>query len=65
MNFDLATMIESKRALRRRLAERPIAEKLALLDKLRERTVSIRGERLASNAMLREQESPYRTKGAK
>jgi len=31
MTFDLAKILESKRALRRDLAARPIAEKLALL----------------------------------
>jgi hypothetical protein len=43
MSFDLAKILESKRALRRELAVRSIAEKLRMLDALRERTVSLRG----------------------
>ncbi len=32
MSFDLQKMLESKQSLRRKLAVRPVAEKLALLD---------------------------------
>jgi hypothetical protein len=42
MTFDLKRMIESKKALRRKLAGRPVAEKLAMLDALRERAVVLR-----------------------
>ncbi len=42
MTFDLERILESKRALRRSLAQRSVAEKLALLDVLRERTRAIR-----------------------
>ena len=42
MSFDLKKMLESKRALRRDLAARPIAEKLRMLDDLRERALAIR-----------------------
>jgi hypothetical protein len=42
MTFDLQRILESKRALRRSLAQRPVAEKLALLDILRDRTRVIR-----------------------
>ena len=42
MNFDLKRMIESKKALRRKLASRPLAEKLAMLDALRERALALR-----------------------
>ncbi len=42
MSFDLQRIIESKRALRRSLAQRPVAEKLALLDELRDRALAIR-----------------------
>ena len=42
MSFDLEKILESKRALRRELAARPIAEKLRMLDALRERAVSLR-----------------------
>jgi hypothetical protein len=42
MRFDLERIGESKREFRRRLAARPIAEKLRLLDSLRERILAIR-----------------------
>lgn len=42
MTFDLQRVLDSKRAFRRRLAARPLAEKLRMLDVLRERTVSLR-----------------------
>jgi hypothetical protein len=41
MTFDLAEVIESKRKFRERLAARPIAEKLAMLDALRDRQLAI------------------------
>jgi hypothetical protein len=41
MSFDLEKILKDKRELRRRLAARPIAEKLAMLDALRERAVTI------------------------
>jgi hypothetical protein len=40
MNAD--RVLKSKRAFRRQLAARPIAEKLRMLDTLRERAVTIR-----------------------
>jgi hypothetical protein len=43
MSFDLELILESKRGLRRRLAARPVAEKLRMLDALRERALAIRG----------------------
>ena len=42
MIFDLQRILESKRARRRHLASRPVAEKLAMLDALRERARTIR-----------------------
>jgi hypothetical protein len=42
MTFDLKRMLESKKALRRKLADCPLAEKLAMLDALRERALAIR-----------------------
>ncbi len=36
MTFDLAKILQSKREFRQRLASRPIEEKLAMLDALRE-----------------------------
>jgi len=41
MTFDLEKIIESKRAMRSRLAALPIEEKLRMLDLLRERTLAI------------------------
>lgn len=43
MSFDLQHMLEGKRALRQKLAARPVVEKLRLLDELRARTLAIRG----------------------
>ena len=42
MSFDLEKILASKRALRRDLATRPIAEKLRMLDALRERALTLR-----------------------
>ena len=42
MMLDLAKILKSKRAYRRQLAARPVAEKLAMLDALRERELAIR-----------------------
>lgn len=42
MSFDLQRMLESKRAFRQKLAARPLAEKLRLLDELRARALVIR-----------------------
>lgn len=42
MTFDLQQIIESKRARRRALAQRPVAEKLAMLEALRDRTRTLR-----------------------
>jgi hypothetical protein len=53
MTFDLERILESKRALRRSLAQRPVAEKLALLDTLRDRSRVIRaaGKRQEATAV--------------
>jgi hypothetical protein len=67
MTFDLARILESKRAFRRQLAARPIAEKLAMLDALRERELAIRqaGQPVVTESagVLREEPAPYRTDG--
>ena len=42
MTFDMEKMLCSKRELRRELAARPLAEKLAMLDILRERSLTLR-----------------------
>lgn len=65
MTFDLQKILESKRAYRQRLAARPIAEKLAMLDALRECHLAIRGSANRSSAetgILREAPATYRTK---
>jgi hypothetical protein len=41
MTFDLAKILQSKHEFRQRLAARPIAEKLAMLDALRENEVNL------------------------
>jgi len=64
MSFDLQKVLAAKRALRRRLASRPIEEKLRMLDALRERELAIRGgkDSPAAPATLREEPPPYRAK---
>ena len=63
MSFDLQKILESKRALRRDLAARPMAEKLQMLDALRERELAIRGRAIYSaSGTVREESAPYRTK---
>ena len=42
MTFDLEKILASKRAFRRELAALPIAEKLRMLDALRERALALR-----------------------
>ncbi|MCP5524333.1 MAG: hypothetical protein H7A46_22595 [Verrucomicrobiales bacterium] len=49
MTFDLAKILESKREFRRRLAARPIAEKLKMLDALRERELTLRASQNKGN----------------
>lgn len=64
MSFDLQRILESKRALRRNLAARSVAEKLRMLDALRERELAIRGNAARSTSrVLREEPPPYRTSG--
>lgn len=59
MTFDLTTILQSKRELRRRLAARPMEEKLAMLDALRERTLALRESRpTAAAEALREEPPP-------
>lgn len=63
MSFDLQKILESKRAFRRELAARPIAEKLRILDALRERELAIRGRATPSESgVLREEPASYGTK---
>jgi len=66
VTFDLARILQSKRDFRQRLAARPIAEKLALLDALRERALAIRPTRPVPEAgLLREEPPPYGVEGKK
>jgi len=63
MNPDWQKVHESKRALRRNLAARPVAEKLRLLDALRERELALRPGRAPGQPhadVLRESPTPYR-----
>lgn len=66
MTFDLTKIIESKRAFRQRLTARPIEEKLAMLDALRERSLALRSPQSAARvAALHEEPPPYREQGKK
>ena len=63
MNVDWQKVSESKRALRRNLAALPVAEKLRLLDALRERELAIRSSRALAPSpadVLRETPPPCR-----
>lgn len=61
MSFELEKILESKRAFHRNLAGRPVAEKLRMLDALRERELAIRGRTGQPGvASLREAPTPYR-----
>ena len=57
MSFDLRAILAGKRQFRRTLAARPIAEKLRMLDALRERELAIRGRKLLS--VVREEPGTY------
>ena len=45
MTFEMREILRSKREYRQRLAARPVAEKLRLLDQLRERSLAIAASR--------------------
>jgi len=64
MTFDFERILASKQALRRHLASRPVAEKLAMLDALRDRARAIRAAaaRKMFSAPESAQESPAGTK---
>jgi len=63
MSFDLQKILESKRALRRNLAARPVGEKLRMLDALRERELAIRGRTVNPDSSgFNEEPAPYQTK---
>lgn len=63
MSFDLPQMTASKDALRRDLAARPIAEKLRMLDALRERALALRGATTptARSSRIAEESPAHRT----
>jgi len=52
--FDFERVWEGKRALRKRLSNSPIAEKLRMLDALRERAVTIGNRNVAPNVLREE-----------
>ena len=58
MTFNLQKILESKHAFRRELAARPIAEKLRILDALRQRELAIRGKRSLDAAAFALREKP-------
>jgi hypothetical protein len=58
LTFDPAKILQSKRAFRQRLAARPIEEKLAMLDALRERALAIRPPRPGSQVDALREEPP-------
>lgn len=60
MTFDLERISESKRAFRLQLARAPIAEKLRMLDALRERMLSLRAS--SPFPLAREDPARYQTK---
>jgi hypothetical protein len=59
VSFDIEQMVTSKQALRRRLAALPVAEKLRLLDAMRERAVAIRAAKPRQVRMVQEQAPDY------
>lgn len=60
MSFDLQKILDSKRDCRRNLAALPIADKLRILDALRERELAIRNLATPSHfGVLREKAGPY------
>jgi hypothetical protein len=64
MTFDLQRILESKRALRSGLAALPPAEKLRMLDRLRESALALRGATAKSTSRddrVREGPEEYRT----
>jgi hypothetical protein len=66
MTFDPVRIQKSKREFRQRLADRPIEEKLAMLDALRERSLAIRPpQTVPQSDALSEEQPPHRTQGRK
>jgi len=65
MTFDLQRILESKRALRRNLASRPVAEKLAMLDALRDRARTIRAAATRKESTVSPASAPESPPGVK
>jgi len=65
MTFDLQRVLESKRAFRRKIAARPLVEKLRMLDDLRERALLIRRATAAAlkSGMVSEAPTDYGIEG--
>jgi hypothetical protein len=63
MSFDLRRILESKQAFRRELTGRPVAEKLAMLDALRDRLLTIRAAAAPTRPMVPPQPSPPASSG--
>jgi len=66
MSFDIQRILESKRALRQRLAARPVVEKLRLLDAMRERALAIRNASPATpteSTLIHEEPASYGQSG--
>ena len=61
MTFDLGKVLQGKRELRRKLAARTLAEKLGMLDTLRERALAIRRASVpsAGSGVVREDLATY------
>jgi hypothetical protein len=59
MKFDFERIWKSKRALSERLAAQPLAEKLRMLDALRERSVALRAAGSQPAVKVQEQPPPY------
>jgi len=59
MSFDFERIWKGKRALSERLAARPLAEKLRMLDALRERAVALRAAGSQPAVKVREAQPPY------
>ncbi len=59
MSFDWQKVSESKQAYRRKLCALPIAEKLRLLDAIRERAVAIRAANHRQGIQVQEQPPDY------
>jgi len=58
MTPDLQRIFQSKRSYRQRLAERPIAEKLRMLDAMRERALLIRPAREHTHSAILREDPP-------